>query len=132
VGKFRCGPGNLCSRVGSGYLPSSYQGFQWANFGVVRETYAPGSGFDNGIVSGDAVAMNLGGRDAIVIQADSSFDFLSASFTAAWRDGLNITIDGYDDDQIIQSDTIVVNTPLSGIRSIGRYRYLCRRLATPA
>ena len=71
------------------------------------------SGYVFGNTSGDWVAANGFGFDAWLENADG-FDFSRANFTAAWRDGLVLTVVGYDliNGNYVESgtETIVLNT----------------------
>jgi hypothetical protein len=93
----------------NGYIPDGYGGFGWANFGVVCGDCIPGSGFDTGTVSGDYVAFNAW-AEAASITSSNIFDFDGAYLTAAWRNGLNITVAGYENDSLLYSTTVVVDT----------------------
>jgi hypothetical protein len=91
-------------------IPNGYGGFNWDNF-----DYANGSsplvtrtGYDNGRVSGDYVAFNGFGNPAIV--SDSVFDFNNAYLTAAWNDGLSVTVEGLNNGAALYSKTVVVDT----------------------
>lgn len=95
--------------AGSGYIPDGYGGLDWANFGVVCGDCIPGSGFDAGTVSGDYVAFNAW-AEAASITSGNKFDFDGAYLTAAWRNGLNITVAGYENDSLLYSTTVVVDT----------------------
>lgn len=75
------------------YLPApdGYHGFNWASgFGDIYvlngPAVAPGSGYDNGSVSGAYVAYNAGGASPsnIDLAGAGTFDFNGAYFTAAW------------------------------------------------
>ena len=92
-----------------GYIPNEYGGFDWVNFGVIRNIDAPGSGFDTGTVSGDYVAFNAWAEAASITSSDI-FDFDGVYLTAAWRNGLNITVAGYENDSLLYSTTVVVDT----------------------
>jgi hypothetical protein len=71
-----------------------YHGLTWSNFYVLNTTLYPinPSGYQNGTVSAPNVAYNGFGDAAMTM--GSVFDFNSAYFTAAWNDGLDITIVG--------------------------------------
>lgn len=72
-----------------------YGGFQWSNFAVMdaREV-ASGTGFENGLTSGDYVAYNPWGNPAY-LSSQSLFTFTGAWFTAAWNEGLDLEIWGF-------------------------------------
>ncbi|MBD2731775.1 PEP-CTERM sorting domain-containing protein [Nostoc sp. FACHB-892] len=91
-------------------IPNGYGGFNWDNF-----YYSNGSqnnislsGYDNGRVSGDYVAYNSFGDPALV--SDGIFDFNSAYLTAAWNNGLSVTVEGFKSGATLYSKTVVVDT----------------------
>ena len=93
-------------------IPDGYGGFNWEDFYYINApAVVPDSGYDNGLVSGDYVAFastyeNPGtGR----ILGDL-FTFNGAYLTGAWRDGLNVKVDGYLNDVLLYSTTVVVDT----------------------
>ena len=92
-----------------GYILDGYGDFDWVNFGVICGYCVPGSGFDTGTVSGDNVAFNAW-AEAASITSSNIFDFDGAYLTAAWRNGLNITVAGYENDSLLYSTTVVVDT----------------------
>ena len=88
-------------------LPNGYGGFNWNNFSYTSDTYSL-TGYDNGRVSGDYVSYNAFGNPAVV--SDSVFDFNSAYLTAAFNDGLSVTVEGLKSGATLYSKTVVVNT----------------------
>jgi hypothetical protein len=88
-------------------IPDGYGGLHWSEFGYQSCSRNSG-GYNNGCVSGDYIAYNFGGDPAKVV-ADGSFDFIGAYLTAAWRIGLNITVEGYRDGMLVHSQTVVVD-----------------------
>jgi len=95
-------------------IPNGYGGLNWNNFYVLDGVNYSGnpSGYQNGVVSPNNVAYNGFGNPADALSVDSvtPFTFNSAYLTAAWRDGLQVTITGYllgvQEDQT----TVTVNT----------------------
>jgi len=88
-------------------IPSGYGGLNWNGFGYA---YAPSfsySGFQLGRVSDDHVAFNLGAGAATV--SGSLFDFNGVYLTAAWRSGLNIRVQGFKGEDLIDERTVVAN-----------------------
>jgi hypothetical protein len=86
-----------------GYLgvavTNGYGGLMWNNFGylnVVQEANGGAglNGYNYGDVSSPDVAMNEGGARASFSSA-TPFEFNSGYFTAAWNNGLRITITGF-------------------------------------
>jgi len=96
------------SAAQTGTIADGYGGLDWDNMGYLNgSSHAPGSGYDNGTVSGDYVAANLWASVATV--SDSLFDFNGAFFTGAWNDGLNINIQGLNNGSAIFNTTIQVD-----------------------
>ena len=100
-------------------VPNVYGGLDWSNInfrnsGPTRDPAAGGTaianngGYANGRVSGDFVGFNVDGGYGIVSSA-SDFTFNGAYFTAAWQSGLNIRVQGYENDTIMYSKDIIVN-----------------------
>ena len=90
-------------------VPNGYGGFNWSNMYYLNpagSVYA-GSGYRNGMVSSPNVAYNAYGSAAAV--SDGVFDFAGAYLTAAWRDGLNITVNGYSGTTLLYTQTVTVN-----------------------
>lgn len=98
-----------------GLMLDEYGGFNWLNMYVVdgaTEYPSPdflGSGYENGVVSGSQVAFN-GFAEVTMISSDKNFDFYSAYFVAAWNNGLNVTIEGYNDGALAYTKNITVDT----------------------
>jgi hypothetical protein len=95
----------------AGPIPNGYGGLNWSNFHALDDVSynGPGStsGYINGLVSGRYVACNPFANPAMV--SDGYFDFIGAYFTGAWNEGLNIKVDGYHDDSLIYSETVVAS-----------------------
>ncbi|MEA5603643.1 PEP-CTERM sorting domain-containing protein [Nostoc sp. UHCC 0252] len=90
-------------------IPNGYGGFNWDNFYYNNGSNAISlTGYDNGRVSGDYVAFNGFGDPALV--SDGIFDFNSAYLTAAWNNGLSITVEGFKSGATLYSKTVVVDT----------------------
>jgi len=85
-----------------------YGGLNWYNFHVTKGSKDPGSGYDNGTVSGDYVAYTPWVR----VGSNSRYlmDFKGVYLTAAWHDDLNIKVEGILDEEIEYSQTVVVDT----------------------
>jgi|GEM_PF-445394 len=91
-------------------IPNGYGGFNWDNFYYIdgSSSIATLTGYNNGRVSGDNVSFNDFGNPAVV--SGSTFDFNSAYLTAAWNNGLSVTVEGLKDGAILYSKTVVVDT----------------------
>lgn len=94
-------------------------GMQFTNAAYVRGTALGGdgrggapNGFQNGVTSGDHAILSLNGTDLTMRSYDPArnFDLVSAQLTGGWRDGLTVTISGYDDGVLIGSQVVVVDT----------------------
>ena len=93
-----------------GIIPNGYKGFAWVNFYYLDGINYPGnpSGYENGVVSRNNVAYNGYGQPAI--SAGDTFDFISAYFTAAWNDDLNIHVSCYKGQEFVDAKDFVVST----------------------
>jgi len=82
-----------------GAVPLGYGGYWWTNMNYIDSTadfLGSNSGYENGAVSPPYVAYNNSGADASLLTLDdSTFTLVSAYFTGAWRDGLQVTVTGY-------------------------------------
>lgn len=89
---------------------SPYQGLNWSNFYVVDGTAYPGTGYNNGRVSGNFVAFN-GGQLAASTSSTTPFSFCSAYLTGAYN-ALQITVEGLVSGVVVSgySQTVNVNT----------------------
>lgn len=82
--------------TGLEFIPSGYQGLNWAGFRTEAGSLHPFSGYANGTVSAPNVAYNsAGGTASFWISEPGVFRLDSGYFTAAWQDGLEITVMGY-------------------------------------
>src|SRR5438067_1487916 len=91
-------------------IPNGYHGLAWSDFEVLnaKEAFAPPNGYIKGMVSPNNVAYNGGGLPASL--SDGIFAFNSAYFTAAWRNGLTISIIGKLGGVTVDSTSFDVNT----------------------
>ncbi len=89
-------------------IPNGYGGLNWSNFFYLDSSDFPNSGYANGMVSTPYVAFNESGESASV--SGTTFNFIGADLTAAWNNGLSITVDGYDNGALVDQKTVVVNT----------------------
>jgi hypothetical protein len=96
-------PGTGDAEIGDGY-----GGFDWNGafvFDVPQfETIQPGNGYR-------AVSPSNAVRDggSVMIERAEDFDFLSGWFSAAFKDDLNVTVDAYDDGNLVNSQDIVLD-----------------------
>lgn len=90
-------------------ISNGYQGFNWNNFFVIPPlSYSPNSGYAAGLVSSPNDAYN-GYGTAATLSSATPFTLTSGYFTAAWNDGLNIIITGYNGATVVDSETIVIS-----------------------
>jgi hypothetical protein len=101
----------LNTSIGS-FVPSSYQGLIWSNFGAVNAillTATEGSnGYYNGMVSPSNVAFNAYANPA-EIDSVTNFNFLSAYLTGAWNSNLNIEVQGFRSGVQLYDTTVVAS-----------------------
>ena len=98
-------------------VPNGYGGFNWGNLAVGAFYYfnpvvlTPNSGFNNALVSGDYLATcGAYGIPSLGIITGELFTFQGAYFTAGSRDGLVVQVDGYLDEQLIYTTSVVIDT----------------------
>ncbi len=112
---------------GSQPIPDGYLGFFWCHFSVVRPPN-PNSGFAHGVVSSPNVAGNYGDDTTtgslpaeILCGSGRTFDFESAYFTAAWRDGLHLLITGFRNQhpKPVYQKKVVLNTSTPLLVALG-------------
>jgi hypothetical protein len=102
------------------YVPilNGYQSFNWNNFDAFYAPGTPNTGYAAGVVSSPNVAFNVAGGPASFSSA-TQFTFTSAYFTAAWMDGLNISIQGRNGATVIDTLDIVVNATVPSLSIFG-------------
>ncbi len=91
-------------------ITSGYGGIAtWSNLIQLNgDTYGL-SGYQNGVVSHPDVAFNGGGSDAYIANP-TAFDLNSGYFTAAWNNGLQLQIEGYQGATLVYNNTYTLNT----------------------
>ena len=82
-------------------IPSPYAGLDWSSGFYVMDTALFSAqngpnGYSNGVVSAPNVAFNAAGDPVTISVPTGTFTLNSVYFTAAWSDGLSITVSGYD------------------------------------
>jgi len=90
-----------------GPIPDGYGGFDWTLDGVIHKDYFVSSGYGNGVVSGDYVTQ---AGDVGSNITGSEFTFNGAYFTAAWNNGLEMNIEGYNNGNLLYSDDFTIDT----------------------
>lgn len=93
--------------IGIVTLPNGYQNLNWDNFATHPGNYF-GTGYAAGLISSPNDAFNQFGKPAS-FSSITPFTFVSGYFTAAWNDGLNITIEGLNGTNVLDLRTIVVS-----------------------
>jgi hypothetical protein len=88
-----------------------YAGFDWSsNFRYMSGAdYPYPSGYQSGVVSAPNVAFNANGKQ-VSFSRRMPFELDSFDLTAAWRDGLEVTVTGYLNGVMVDSTTLIVNT----------------------
>jgi len=95
-------------------LSNGYHGFNWTNFYVLDgfDHYCMvAGGYRDGVVSRRNVAFDGFGTPASVSRANP-FTFNSVYMTAAWNEGLNVTVQGYHGASLLYQRLLVLNTYL--------------------
>lgn len=95
---------------GASVIPNNYGGLQWQNFNyldVLNYDVSP-AGYNNANVSGTNVAFNANSNPAKI--TGTTFDLDSAYLTGAWRDGLQVEVQGYVGGVLTYDNTYTVNT----------------------
>lgn len=91
-------------------IGDGYHGLMWDQFGVCNPKnaeYLRGSGYENGIVSGEWVAFNLWSNVATI--EGGPFNFESAYLTSAWVDTLAVNIKGIRNGIELYNQTVIVS-----------------------
>ncbi|MGX9727671.1 MAG: S8 family serine peptidase [Candidatus Electronema sp. VV] len=81
-----------------GKIPDGYKGLNWGEYCYGLDPVGYGldpSGFVNGITSGKYILANPGAETCIITSPSDSVTFDGGYFTAAWSDGLQLTVNGY-------------------------------------
>ncbi len=76
---------------------------------MLNSADAPSSGYKNGTVSPPNVAYNLYGRD-VNFKRSTPFELVSFYLTAAYKNGLKVTVTGFRSDVQVDSATFTVDT----------------------
>ena len=81
--------------LGSGLVASGYAGLNWDNVYSLNTLNFGPSGYVNGTVSPNTVIYN-GWGDTATFSSATAFNLISLDLTAAWEEGLQVAIVGYD------------------------------------
>ncbi|MEE4355793.1 MAG: PEP-CTERM sorting domain-containing protein [Desulfococcaceae bacterium] len=87
------------------YIPDGYGGFEWENAGISGKYRNPGSGYDNGTVSGEYSAFNPYAK-IITVSRQSLFDFTGIYVTSAFYDFQEIMFTGYSEGAELYQATV--------------------------
>lgn len=106
-------------------IANGYAGFNWSQAGVYNPDgtipgYTPGSGLNTAFIAEAGGSEVAGYEDAangtpLVVTRDTPFDLLSADFSAAFRDGLAITVTVYGD---LEGTELIGSVTLSADRGV--------------
>ncbi|MAP96005.1 MAG: hypothetical protein CMK07_13745, partial [Ponticaulis sp.] len=112
---------------GGGPVLTEYANLTWSNAVVIAPADFPyTNAFPNGLTSGTNLVANKFAANAVEITSSSDFNFVSANFISAARDGMTITMEFFDDGVSVGAagfniDTFgPVNTPFVAVNSIDR------------
>ena len=92
----------------NGHVPAGYAGLTWSNFYYLLGTNLTSSGYAPGTVSPPNVAYNINGGPASIIST-GEMNFVSAYLTSAWRDNLQVRVQGYSGATPVYSNTYTLN-----------------------
>ncbi len=82
----------------------------WGNFGMATYDHkGANTGYYNAAVSGDYVALNAWGEPA-GFSSDNPITLVGAYFTAAWRNGLQVNVEGYLAGDLVYSTVFTIDT----------------------
>ncbi|HEX7762509.1 MAG TPA: PEP-CTERM sorting domain-containing protein [Cellvibrio sp.] len=95
-------------------IHNGYHSFHWGDDFMTSVAYIhkdtmPGTGFANGVVSGDYAAFNNFATTS-TISSNDLFDFNGANLTAAWNEGLLIEVTGFLNNLALFTQTVTVST----------------------
>lgn len=102
---------DLSDRGSGTAIANGYQSLQWNNFFVLNSPAdgpSANNGYQNGTVSGNNDAFNGYGTTASFGEA-GGFTFNSAYFTAAWKTGLSVSVEGLLGGVVVDSTNFLVN-----------------------
>jgi hypothetical protein len=91
-------------------IPNGYQGLNWSNWSTMNPA-ASGlnpSGYTTSVTSGSWSAFNIGANPSEI--TGSAFDLLGGNFTAAWNDGLQVTVNAYNGATLLHTATLDLST----------------------
>lgn len=94
-------------------IHNGYHGFNWGDdfmtsVAYINKSTMPGTGFANGVVSGDYAAFNNFATTSTI--TSDIFTFNGAYLTAAWNEGLLIEVTGFLNNLALFTKTVTVST----------------------
>lgn len=89
-------------------LAQGYQGFSWSNMYALPGATLPGTGYENGIVSGSTIAFNGSANPASFWRAET-FSLMSIEVTKAWVEGIT-RFEGYSGGALLYSMDVFSTT----------------------
>ena len=92
-------------------VPTTYEGLTWDNFRFMETDEQPPSLENSGYIanSGNNLVFNTSSKRA-TISSDENFAVESFYASAAWRDGVRLTVQAYDDGEFLGRQTIYVDS----------------------
>lgn len=94
--------------LGEGPVPNGYAGLNWENVNVVLGSAVPGTGYENGVVSGEKAAISIFGAPATISAPSGTFTFEGGWFTSGWLETDTGMVAGYLDDGDLLPDYVMV------------------------
>jgi hypothetical protein len=89
-------------------IAEGYAGLRWNNFGALYTPDLPRSGYVPR--SGDGVGSNSFALPAAFSDPEGDrFAFKKAAFSAAWNDGLTVTVEGFAGSTLVNTTSFVVD-----------------------
>jgi hypothetical protein len=96
-------------QLDEGHIPKGWGSFDWSSkFWWTNSVTDPDTGYQYGIVSPPNAAFNADGAN-VSFRRNTPFELVSFYLTAAWRNGLEVTVNGFSDGALVDSTTFTVN-----------------------
>ncbi len=98
----------------AGVIHNDYHGFNWGDDFMTSVAYShkdtlPGTGFAQGVTSGDYAAFNNFATTSTIRSLGDIFTFNGAYLTAAWNEGLLIEVTGFLNNLALFTKTVTVS-----------------------